>query len=322
MTTSNVQVYRELCEKELSIPLFSQAWWLDATAGPQNWNVALVQKGNEISAALPYAVKNRYGVSVVGQPPLTQSLGPWMRDYGGKACKKLAQQKEWMEELISLLPPFHRYSQNWSWKITNWLPFYWSGFQQTTRYTYILHDLSCLDSIWDDMQVNIRGDVRKAEGRFKIKVVKDAPFDDFIRLNMLTFKRQNIAMPYTKHFLEAFDFACEKKKSRKIFIAEDESGRQHAGVYIVWDHNSAYYLMGGGDPELRSSGATSLCMWEAIKFAATVSRKFDFEGSMMEPVERFFRGFGAEQTPYFSVSKNSSRLLQSAFFIKEIVSRK
>jgi hypothetical protein len=49
-------------------------------------------------------------------------------------------------------------------------------------------------------------------------------------------------------------------------------------------------------------------MWEAVQFAATVTRKFDFEGSMMEPVERFFRAFGARQFPYFHVTKSSPRM--------------
>ena len=48
-------------------------------------------------------------------------------------------------------------------------------------------------------------------------------------------------------------------------------------------------------------------MWHAIQFAATVSRVVDFEGSMMEPVERFFRGFGAVQTPYFAIWHVRSR---------------
>ena len=30
---------------------------------------------------------------------------------------------------------------------------------------------------------------------------------------------------------------------------------------------------------------------------------FDFEGSMLEPVEHFVRGFGGRQTPFFSVWK-------------------
>ena len=72
---------------------------------------------------------------------------------------------------------------------------------------------------------------------------------------------------------------------------------------IFWNPDSAYYLMGGRNPKLRSSGATSLCMWEAIQFSASVTKSFDFEGSMNEPVERFFRAFGAVQTPYFSIKK-------------------
>lgn len=82
----------------------------------------------------------------------------------------------------------------------------------------------------------------------------------------------------------------------------------HAAAYIIWDENSAYYLMGGGNPELRTSGATSLVMWEAIKFASDVTKHFDFEGSMLEPVERFFRAFGAEQVPYFQISRMSRRM--------------
>ena len=102
----------------------------------------------------------------------------------------------------------------------------------------------------------------------------------------------------------------------KWFIAQDEKEQNHAGVLIVWDENSAYYLLGGSDPNLRNSGAMSLCMWEAIKFASTVAKKFDFEGSMIESVERFFRAFGAEQKPYFHITKTPSYILRMAKILK------
>jgi hypothetical protein len=76
--------------------------------------------------------------------------------------------------------------------------------------------------------------------------------------------------------------------------------------------------MGGANPELRSSGATSLCLWEAIRFASKVCSRFDFEGSMIEPVERFFRGFGARQVPYFQINKKS-RLLQMIFTVRNLI---
>lgn len=115
-------------------------------------------------------------------------------------------------------------------------------------------------------------------------------------------------LPYTRELVRRLDSACEAQNARRMFFAEDAQGRTHAAIYLVWDENSAYYLMGGGDPELRSSGASSLLLWEAIQFAATVSNKFDFEGSMGESIERFFRGFGARQVPYFYVRRMNRRL--------------
>lgn len=314
----NIEIYRQLCECEPSIPLFSQAWWLDATAGPGNWDVVLAKKGDVVLATLPYAIFKGRGFTLLSQPVLTQTLGPWLRDLGGKSAKKLAQEKDLMGALIDQLPPFDRYAQNWSWKVSNWLPFYWRGYSQTVRYTYALPDLSNIETIWNNVQANIRTDIRKAESRLQLRVRDDLPLEDFIRLNKLTFVRQNIALPYSEAYIYNLDQVCRERQVRKIFIAEDSQGRQHAGVYIVWDKSSAYYLMGGGDPELRSSGATSLCMWEAIKFAATVTQRFDFEGSMIEPVERFFRAFGANQTPYFAVQKTPSRFLRTINFLREL----
>jgi hypothetical protein len=49
-------------------------------------------------------------------------------------------------------------------------------------------------------------------------------------------------------------------------------------------------------------------MWEAIQFASTVTSAFDFEGSMIKSVERFFRAFGAKPYPYLVISKINSPL--------------
>jgi len=304
--------YRALCESEPLIPLFSQAWWLDALAGEDHWNVALVESGRQIVASMPYVLRRRLGMVSLVHPPLTQTLGPWIRETGAKEASRLARQKDLMQQLIGALPKYDYYNENWHHSQTNWLPFYWAGFSQTTRYTYRLPDISDEKKLWSDFRENIRRDIRKAEKRFGLQVRTDLSLDEFLRLNVQTFERQGKDLPYSRELVEKLDTACRLRHARRILIAQDEQGRLHAGVYIVWDENSAYYLMGGGDPELRRSGATSLCMWEAIKFASTVSKSFDFEGSMIEPVERFFRAFGAEQTPYYAVSHTPSKLIRVA----------
>ena len=311
--------YRALCESEPSIPLFSQAWWLDALAGDKGWDVALVEKGGQVVASMPYVMRKRFGRIILGHPPLTQTLGPWIREVDGKQASRLARQKDLMQELIAALPRYDHFSEYWHFSQTNWLPFYWAGFTQTTRYTYRLPDLSDQQKLWNGLRENIRTDIRKAVGRFGLKVRTDLGVDVFLRLNTQTFERQGKVLPYSKNLVARLDDACVEKHARRIFIAEDAQGRVHAGIYLVWDQNSAYYLMGGGDPELRKSGATSLCMWEAIKFASTVSKSFDFEGSMIEPIERFIRAFGAEQTPYFAVSHTPSELIRAAMFARDLL---
>lgn len=309
--------YSGLCAVEPSIPLFCQPWWLDATAGADNWDVALIEKNGVIQASMPYVLKSRFGFKHLSQPPLTQFLGPWIRKGTAKYAKELARQKDLYQEIISNLPHFDHFSQNWHYAKDNWLPFFWKGFSQTTRYTYCLPDLIDEDKLFSGFQENVRGDIRKSSSRFGVRVKTDVSLSEFYALNQLVFERQGMPMPYSFEIVDRIDQACEKRSCRRIFIAEDSEGRRHAGVYLVWDQNSAYYLMGGGDPELRNSGATSLCMWEAIKFASTVTNRFDFEGSMLEPVERFVRGFGAKQVPYFSISKTPSKILQIVLFARD-----
>jgi len=300
--------------------IFFSDWWLDATAGEGNWGVCKVSQDNEIVASMPWVMKtNRLGLKIISHPLLTQTLGPWLADppSGTKYAKRLAREKDLMEALIDQLPDYHIFRQSFAPEITNWLPFYWKGFQQTTRYTYRLPDLSDRQALWSGFQDKIRTDIRKAEKQ-GVTVECCTDIDAFLDVNELTFLRQNIKLPYTRSYVKRVFAACERNNAGTIFLARGKDGRVHAGNLLVWNQHCAYYLMGGGDPDLRTSGATSLTMWHAIQFAATVSHMFDFEGSMIESVERFFRGFGAVQTPYFSISHVQSRRASSIMALRSL----
>ncbi len=309
--------YRSLMQESgVHLPLFCRDWWLDAVCGPGGWDAAVVEQGGEVAAAMPFYVRRRLGLTLLVQPPLTQTLGPWVRETGAGPTGTLERQKRVMSSLIDQLPPFAHFEQAWNHRVTNWLPFFWRGFSQTTRYTYVLPDLGDEGALWANLRENIRREIRKAEGRHALTVRSADSPAELQDLNRKTFERQGRAVPYAPEIVERIDRACESRGCRRIWIAEDGEGRPHAGAYVVWDEDSAYYLIGGGDPELRRSGATSLCLWHAIRHAATVTRGFDFEGSMLEPVERFFRAFGARQVPYHLVSKTPSRLWRLRRFMQ------
>lgn len=303
------KLYREHSATEPDVPLFARAWWLDAVCGASNWDAVIVQEDGVVLGSMPYYFRTRLGMRLLTLPPLTQTLGPWIAPLANRSANKLGKEKKILEGLIARLPPFDHFLQTWHYRRTNWLPFYWAGFKQTTLYTYVLTKLDDESQLWAGLQSRTRNEIRKAE-RAGLNTRHDLTVDDFLALSRKTFAHQGLDQPFTDHFVRELDVACVKQGCRSIIIAEDPDGRRHAGVYIVWDENSAYYLMGGADPELRSSGATSLCLWEGIKRACKVTTSFDFEGSMVESIEHFFRAFGGTQTPYFSITKTPSRLLR------------
>ena len=53
-----------------------------------------------------------------------------------------------------------------------------------------------------------------------------------------------------------------------------------------------------------------LLLWEAIQFSSDVTRKFNFEGSMIKSIEKFFRAFGGRQVPYLEITKTNSILIK------------
>jgi len=288
-----------------SYNLFQEPWWLDAVAVGE-WDEVVVKHGGQVVARLPFVHRKTLGSTWLLQPKLTPCLGPWLRPSNAKLTNRIAEEKELMQELIDALPQFDLFRQSFAPEVTYWLPFYWRGFSQTTRYTYRLSDLRNLASLWTGLRENIRREIRKAK---KTVVVRsDLDIDCFARTWALTFARQGARLPVSTDLLHRLDLACEKGNCRRMFFAEDAQGKIHAAAFLVWSADCAYYLMGGSDPNLRNSGAGSLVMWEAIAFASTVSRQFDFEGSMIEPVEHFFRAFGGRPVAFFSLSKLSRQM--------------
>jgi lipid II:glycine glycyltransferase (peptidoglycan interpeptide bridge formation enzyme) len=307
-------IYRELCKIEDTIPVFSKPWWLDAVAA-NNWDVSIVDNGGEVKASMPYILKSKFGLRVIKQPPLTQNLGPWIRPTNLTYTKKLAREKDLMEQLIEQLPKHDIFRQSWHYSQTNWLPFYWKGFQQTTRYTYVIEGIKNLDIVFSNFDHSKRKNIKKAQKY--VSVVFDISADEFYRNHKMTLAKQNAAISYNyKYFKRIYD-AAYSNSSGKTIAAYDADGNLHAALFIIFDDMSAYDLISTIDPTYRKYGAASLLVKEAIRYSAQIVDKFDFEGSMIEPVERSFRRFGARQIPYYQVTGFRNRWLKAGWHMTE-----
>ena len=303
---------RSVPETPCANAIFQQPWWLEAVA-PGRWGQAVVERDGRTAARLPYAVRGRGRWRMLTQPPLTQTLGPWVERSSAKPAKALSDEMELLTALEAALPAAEAFLQHFSPTMLNALPFFWAGYRIEVQYTYRLEGLSSEMALWDGLRGNIRREIRKARKRVEIR--DDLGLDRFHAVWAQTFARQGLQLSHSLAQLDRLDAACAARGARAMLFAQDEADRTHAVAYIVWDEHAAYYLLGGSDPDLRTSGAASLLMWEAIMRARRVTDVFDFEGSMLKPVERFFRAFGARQTPYLNVSR-ASRLGRAALTMR------
>ncbi|WP_304511571.1 GNAT family N-acetyltransferase [Desulfobacula sp.] len=302
---STKQKYRVHCKVEPSIPIFSKDWWLDAVCGKDNWDVVVVEKGGQIIASMPYYMVKRRGRHIVTMPKLTQTMGPWLKyPPNQKYANRLSFEKNVMDAIINGLPKFDSFSQNFHYSIVNWLPFYWKGFKQTTRYTYVIDDLSNLEEVEGEFSHAKRKNIKKAEKIINVQF--DLSAKDFYENHKLTLAKQGEKIVYTcDHFKNIYTAGYNNKAARTIY-AMDAEGNIHAALFVIWDSQSAYDLISTIDPDFRSSGAASLLVKEIIKYVSNFTKKFDFEGSMIENVENSFRQFGTVQKPYFQLTKVNS----------------
>lgn len=301
--------------------LFHHPWWLDIVA-PNRWAVAEVLDAGRVVASLPYVYRSRLGLTFIEMPPLTQVLGPVEPVYLGKYANRLSKQKDIYDGLISALPKYDLFRQSFHPGVTNWLPFYWHGFAQTTRYTYRLDLTKSIEALWADTQDRVRTDIRKAERMLRLREENDP--ERFLSVISMTFQRQGMRQPYEAAMIRRLFERAPSNARMRVIAAADEQGAVHGVALFVGDADCVYYLMGGADPRLRNSGCQSFLLWEGIRWAAKFSKTFDFEGSMLEGVERFVRGFGAQQQAYLQLTAMSPRmsgLWHSAALLRGVMGR-
>jgi hypothetical protein len=274
------------------LPIFLQPWWLEAAiAGDGDWDVVLHEEGGEIKAILPYCYKKRLGI--------TNLFIPWCTAY----LSTYPESTAYTDVLLQQLPAAadYRFRLFPGEKADRWLA---GGYTYQISPTHLLKSQT-QDSFMAGISNSTFRQIRKAE-----KMIRVTKSDDFRAAyalwadNMRRKKAGASLVP--EQIMNSLDHALSGRHQREIWEARDEAGILHAAIYVVSDSKKTYYLWGGYDRDQRASGATSLLFSHAISAVLQQGKIFDFEGSRINSVAKFYKGFGAEEVPVYSVHKTPS----------------
>ncbi len=172
-------------------------------------------------------------------------------------------------------------------------PYLWKGFKVSPSYTYQLNLSAADDQILAGFDPKLRSDITKAQ-KDGVTVERTADLESVRAL--VTGKSDPGLIKKIVH-----DFS---QTGKSFAIAANKDGRMAAAGYCVFDSTTAYYILGGYDSDQKQRGAAGYALEGAILHAKSLGLKvFDFEGSMVPSIESFFRGFGGELTPKFTVHR-------------------
>lgn len=299
---SNKQKFREYCRVN-PLPLFLQPWWLDAVS-QCHWDVVLDIRDGVVFGGWIYSLRKRMTFQYISNAQLSPYQGIFYNYPADlKRVHRISFEHRVYKRLFPKIPKVRYFNQKLHPSITNHLPFTRSNFSTTIRYTYVLKELGNTEKLWENLYSRTRRAIRKARNKGLV-ICHDTNDPQIIfQLHEKSMQRKSEKTQFKFELLERIDKELIARGARKILLAKDGTGKIHGGIYIAWDHDTAYYLLGGVDSPIHDSATSKFLLWEAILALSDKVEFFDFEGSMNPPVERIFRSFGADQQPYFQIRK-------------------
>ena len=281
--------------------LFNTSRWT-GIFGARIRRYGIYNDGGELIGGFIVHCERKFGLSVYRNPPFTPSIGPFLKV---EATNPVAIMDVWKKALSLMAEQIERLgfsvvSIALDKNVIDTQPFIWKKNKVVPEYTYVLDLSKDLDDIIGEMSSERRKNVNKGL-KDGLAVRRVSNYREIKSLVNKTFARQD--MKIDQYYIDKvlFEFADDSNSFAFYAVSGDDP---IACCFCLHDRHTAYYLLGGYDSERRHHGAGALSMWEAIKNAKSLGlRHFDFEGSMIPPIETYFRGFGGRLTPYYRINK-------------------
>jgi hypothetical protein len=290
---------------------------MDITCVKGDWDVVLSEDGDSnLEGVLVFHTRKYLGFRLILMPPQTAYSGIHII-YREKVKSHTINSFEnnVTLKLLSLLPTNDLYYLQYGTQFTNGLSHVWEKYSSTIRYTYLLHlkDKS-EEQLWNQLKTKRRNSIRKVKPLMRFQNID---FSAYWANCETTFKVKKQPNPYNEEILrKLYDHFHPIGKCHITACINIESNEISAATFLIEDNQTTYYLSGFSRPHKNESGALSLLLWENIKTCHT--EIFDFEGSMIKPIEQFFRSFGGELTPHFKVWKVNNPLLRFILKFKKL----
>jgi hypothetical protein len=278
-------------EADPEAPVFFYSWFLDIVC--DSWD-GLVAGDYEAVFALP--VKSKTGIQYIVQPFFTRTLA---------VCSSNKKLKE-VSLFIEKIPGKFRL-QEFCIETKQAMPVK-STESKERKYQVVYLDKSfteikksfhnnTLQNLKKAVKNNllVRSDVTATTIASDFKAIKGSALEKFSEPEYVKLKKLMVSC-----------LSNGKGYARAVYDAE---GNRVASAFFMHAHNRIVYLKGSTNETGKKTGAMHLLMSSMLEEFSNSNLVFDFGGSSIPSLARFFHGFGGTDVTYYTLEKNNLPLI-------------
>ncbi len=262
----------------------------------------IYNKGNELIGGFILYKEKKFGFTLYCNPPFTPTIGPFLKIDAQNSVSLMSTWKEVLSIMADFIGnlPYSVVTFALNNNIIDMQPFIWNNFKVVPKYTYLIDLSLSLENIWKNMSSVRKRNINRAK-KDGLQARKTTDYKLVKDLVKKTLNRQNVKINEIYLDKILFEFANDENSFSFITFNNDTP---IAASFFIYDKKTIYYSLGGYDENCKHHGAGALSLWQAIELAKSMELQyFDFEGSMVPEIEKYFRGFGGQLTPFYTINK-------------------
>lgn len=279
----DISKYDACIKASINTRIYAFSWYLDCVA--DNWDV-LVLNDYEAVMPLPFLKRKRnFFLSKIDQPPFCQQLGVFSVSEISKEQFKLL-----MECFLSLKPKSYNFN-SFNFRA---IPIIKNKCNENVNFELnLMGEYECIQNIYSK---NLKRNISKAK-KNKLTIVKEVCLTDFLLL-----KKESITHKITTKNFNIIEKLIKELLSRKLgFIYGIYFKEELISAMFFTEYNKRLiHLFSANSDKGKMYGAMALLFDTIIQQHTTKTQIFDFEGSKIPGVAKFFKSFGAKPINYYS----------------------
>lgn len=277
--------------------LYGQYWYLDMVG--KNWWAYFFKSEGKLVAVMPFFVKRKYFVNIIYQPLLCQQLGIYSIPNSPDLSEIIQSViNSWLKRYLIINYSFNLHNNS---LVKN-------SISPDLLKDYITHLLPLYkdySSAYNDFSKNHKRNIKKAsKNELVVKLERDSIS---AVLDIFRSEKQNelgdIMTNSCALINEIFHFT-KSDDTGNFYTVHNSSGTVLGGAFFIFYKNEVVYLFGTISQEGKQSGAMAFIFDHFIKTYSNSAHTLDFEGSQIPSIARFFKGFGAKEKSFYSISVN------------------